>query len=200
VATITKTLDQTVLSHQSLATGADVIGTLDVSTGLSASFWFWMGRTSGTAFTPVGVQFRIEASPASSGDTEWSVLGGMSFETALGSSVANTTVSGTEAAGQTVITLTSATNFVAGDLIYFQNSTIGNSEWHRILSVSGSDITLEEAIVNAQTGASVYDQAEYFNTGVIDCSSLRRLRVVCVNRTGQTVHVKSKAIIAASIG
>jgi hypothetical protein len=198
MATITKTRNTTVLALQNLANNADVIGVLDVSTGLSASFFIRMGRASGTAFTTNGARFRIEASAADSGDVDWAPI--TTLESALGATVGNTTVSGTEAAGQTVITLTSATNFIAGDFIYFKNSTIGNSEWHRILSVSGSDITLEEAITNAQTGSSVYDQSEAWVVPSIDCSALRRLRVVAVNNTGVAFDFQVKAITGDSIG
>jgi hypothetical protein len=72
-------------------------------------------------------------------------------------------VSGTVAAGATAITVASTTNLAAGDLIFIDNGTIGNSEWARIKSISlNTSVTVEDALVNAATGCTIYDSAEIY--------------------------------------
>jgi hypothetical protein len=135
-----------------------------------------MGRGTSSAFT-VGPKVRIEGSAVAGTPTadQWVVL--TVFQMALGASIGSQAVSGTEAAGQTVVTLAAGTNFAASDYVFFHNTTIGNSEWSRVVSVSGADLTLEEAIVNAQTSSTARDQAEQYHC-VVDLTGINRLRAV----------------------
>jgi len=100
----------------------------------------------------------------------------------LGSSVADQAVNGTVAAGATVITIADTTGFVAGDVIFIEHTTPANSEWARIKSISaGVSVTIEEALINAQTGATVFDQAEIYAPVSVDLKGLAgagRVRVV----------------------
>lgn len=149
-----------------------------------------VGRATGTAFT-AAPKIRIEGTYDSTSPTkeQWVTL--WEVPVALGASIASQTVSGTEAAGQTTITLAAGTNFAAGDYVFFHNTTIGNSEWARVESVSGADIVVSEAIVNAQTGATVRDQAELYRA-VLNVASLQGVRLV-VDNAGS-----GQAIIAAA--
>jgi hypothetical protein len=105
----------------------------------------------------------------------------------------------TEAAGQTVVSLAAGTNFAAGDYVFFHNTTIGNSEWSRVKSVSGADLTLEEGIVNAQTGATCRDQAEQFDA-LIDLTAIQRIRCVAdAAGNGQAVIWQAEAGFVAGI-
>lgn len=80
--------------------------------------------------------------------------------------------------GTKVITVASTTNLTAGDIIYIDNGTIANSEWGRIKSISGNvSVTIEDNLVNAQTGATIYDSAEIYSPVAIPEGSLR-VRVV----------------------
>lgn len=140
------------------------------------------GRRAATPLT-ASIKFRIEISPESSGNTWWTVK---TFETQLGSSVADQIVNGTVAAGATVITLADTTGFVRGDVIFIENTTPADSEWARIKSINGGvSVTIEEALTNAQTGSTVFDQAELYDAFAVSLKSLApasethgRIRVV----------------------
>lgn len=153
----------------------DVGAAVNVATYYAADVRIRMGRGTGSAFTTAPI-FRLEGSPVVSPTADqWTVLA--QFQAAVGATLASQAVSGTEAAGQTVITLAAGTNFAAGDYIFFHNGTLGNSEWSRVIGVSGADITVEEAIVNAQTGATARDQAEQYHC-LVDLTSIQQLRLV----------------------
>jgi hypothetical protein len=97
-------------------------------------------------------------------------------------------VSGTEAAGETVIGVASTTNLAVGQNIFFKNTTLANSEFARIIAlVANVSITVMDAIKNAQTGSTIYNQAEFFNAQ-LDLASMSRIRVVYdCSGTGRSV-------------
>jgi len=198
MATITKTQGTSLLSLQSLASNSVALGSAaDVSTKLAATVFIHFGRRAATALTE-GLEFRIEASAKSSGDGFWWPLA--VFKTAL-AAASDEAVSGTVSAGTNVITVASTTGLVAGDLIYIDNGTIGNSEWGRIKSiVTNTSVTIEDNLLNAQTGATIYDQAEFF-VAQLDLTAIGRIRVVADGRnTGQAVAVEAFMITGDSIG
>jgi hypothetical protein len=82
-------------------------------------------------------------------------------------------------AGDTTFTITSATGIAAGDMLYFRETgTPANSEWSRVSGVSGTTITLEEAVTRNHTnGINVADSGESFAWD-LDCSAITRLRLV----------------------
>lgn len=181
----------TLYAIASTASGAVDHGTpLDVSGYYGGQVRLRMGRGTSTAFT-VGPIFRLEGTADASSPTadQWTVL--CQFQAAVGASIGSQAVSGTEAAGQTVVTLAAGTNFAARDYVFFHNATIGNSEWCRVESVSSADLTLEEGLVNAQTGATCRDQAEQY-TALLDLTGINLLRLV-VDGAGS-----GQAVIAAA--
>ena len=162
---------------------------VDVSTYYHATGRVLMGRGTGTAFT-TGPTIIIQGSAVTSGSVaanDWINLA--EHQMAVGASIGSQAVSGTEAAGQTTITLAAGTNFAAGDYVFIHNSTIGNSEWRYVQSVSGADIVVNEAIVNAATGGTVRDQAETFpfDLNLVGINALRL--VVNGAGSGQAVVV-----------
>lgn len=198
MAVPTKTIQTAPISLQSVASGAVVVSSvIDVSTIFAACFFVHFGRRATTALT-VPTNFRIEGSAKSSGDGHWFPLAIVSSEIAAAESEA---VSGTEAAGSTVIEVASTTNLTVGDIVYFDNGTIANSEWGRIKAVStNTSITLEEGIVNAQTGATIFDQGQII-TIPVDLSLVKRVRVVVDNAgTGQAIAAEVEMITLDSIG
>jgi hypothetical protein len=182
---LTKSGEQTLFALASVTSNTVSVGSaFDCSTYYDAQVTARMGRGTATGFTTAPI-CRIEGSFKTGTPTadEWTVLA--QFQPALGASIGSQAVSGTEAAGQTVVTLAAGTNFAGGDYVFFHNSTIGNSEWCRVVSVATADLTLEEGLVNAQTGATCRDQAEQF-TALLDLTGINRLRVVIDGRaTGQ---------------
>jgi hypothetical protein len=198
MATFSKTQGTTLLSLQSVASNTVVISSAaDVTTKMSGTVGIHFGRRSASALNS-GVEFRIEASVKSSGDGYWFPLA--VFRTAL-AAVSSEAVSGTVNAGTNVITVADTTGLTERDIIYIDNSTIANSEWGRIKDISaGTSVTIEDNLVNAQTGSTMYDGAELF-TAQLDLSSVGRLRlVVDACDTGQAVAVEALMVTADSIG
>jgi len=197
MAIINKTQGTTLLSLQSVASNTVVISsTQDVSTKLAATIFIHFGRRTASALT-TGMEFRIEGSAKSSGDGYWFPLARVRTLTAAAESEA---VSGVVSSGTNVITVASTTNLAAGDIIFIDNGTIGNSEWGRIKSVVlNTSVTIEDNLVNAQTGATIYDQAEMWAIQV-DLSAIGRLRLVADGSgTGQAVAVEALMVTADSI-
>lgn len=170
-----KTQGTSVLSLQSVAASSVAISSaIDVSGKLAATLFIHFGRRSATA-AGAGVNFRIEASSKSSGDGHWYPLAELT--TAFAACEAEA-VSGTVGSGTNVITVASTTNLTAADLVYIDNGTIANSEWGRIKSiVANTSVTIEDNLVNAQTGATLYDAAEMYAL-TLDLSAVGRLRLV----------------------
>lgn len=199
MATYSKTQGTSVLSLQSVASGAVLISSAqDVSTKIAASLFIHFGRRATTALT-VGCSIRIEASSKSSGDGHWYPLFVYVTDIATAETEAAT---GTNNAGQNVITVASTSNLAAGDIVYIDNSTIGNSEWHRIKSiVTNTSVTFEDNLANAQNSgaATLYDQGQIFRVVDINCRAIGRLRVVVDNTgTGQAIAVEVHMVTADS--
>jgi len=175
MATFTKSVQTALLAIQSVAASSVVISAaFDMSTKLGGMVFARFGRRAAAA-AGVGANIRIEASHATSGDNSWYPLA--IFTTSF-SAVEGEAVTGTVAAGQKVITVASTTNLTAGDIIFIDNGTIANSEWHRIKSIVGNtSVTVEDDLVNAQTGATLYDAAEIFAPVSIP-EAVMRIRVV----------------------
>ena len=93
-----------------------------------------------------------------------------------------------EAAGQTVIEC-GATVPAIGDILFFKNSTIANSEWANVVArvtTGGSEtVTLESGLTNVQAAGTYYTQGEHFVL-TIDVEAVTRLRVVANNQKGST--------------
>jgi len=172
------------LALQEVAAGGVVMGTPKgiMHHASAAEFWIRFGRRAATALT-ASINFRVEMSPDISGNT-WETV--KTFSTQLGASVADQIVNGTVAAGATVITLADTTGFVAGDDIFIEHTTPANSEWAKIKSISANvSVTIEEALINTQTGSTVFDQAERYDVFRVNLHALRpasgsygRIRVV----------------------
>ncbi len=185
---LTKTDETTVYAIALTASNSVSISNpiIDVADKYAGHFRVRLGRGTGSAFTTPPI-VRIEGSAETGTPTanQWAVLA--QFQMSVGASLGSQAVSGTEAAGQTVVSLAAGTNFAAGDYVFFHNTTIGNSEWARVIAVSGADITLEEGLVNAQTGATVRDQAEQYQA-YLDLLGINKIRVVVDgNSSGQAV-------------
>lgn len=159
------------LALQSVAASSVAVGAaVDVSTKLGGLIYVRFGRRSATA-AGAGANIRLEASYAASGDNTWFPFA--QFTTAFAACEAEA-VSGTVSAGTNVITVASTTNLTAGDLIYIDNGTIANSEWGRVKSiVANTSVTIEDNLVNAQTGATLYDSAEIYAPVAIPEGAIR---------------------------
>src|SRR3990167_6629810 len=176
MATYTKTVQTALLAIQSLAASSVVISSaFDVSGKLGGLIQVRFGRRAATA-AGAGANIRLESSSAASGDNTWFPFA--TFTTAF-AAVADEAVSGTVSAGTNVITVASTTGLAAGDIIFIDNTTIANSEWGRIKSiVANTSVTIEDNLVNAQTGSTIYDSAEIYASVSIPEGAVRIRAVV----------------------
>jgi hypothetical protein len=188
---LAKVTETVLYAIASTASNAVSVGSaVDVSAYYGASIRIRMGRATSSAFT-VAPEIRVEANFKATADANsWVSI--YSFSPSLGTSIASQAVSGTEAAGQTVVTLAAGTNFAANDYVFFHNTTLANSEWKRVVSVASADLTLQDALVNAQTGSTVRDQAEEYFLN-LDLTSIQDLRLVVngATGTGQAVIIEA---------
>lgn len=171
-ATPTKTVQTALLSTQSVAASSVAVSSaFDMSGKIGGGIVLArMGRRSATS-AGAGANIRIEISSATSGDNTWFPI---AIFTSAFAACESEAVSGTVSSGTNVITVASTTNLTAGDIIFIDNSTIGNSEWGRIKSiVSNTSVTIEDNLVNAQTSSTIYDSAEIYPPVVIPESAVR---------------------------
>jgi hypothetical protein len=197
MSTWNKTAGTSVLTLQSIASNTVVISSaVDVSTKFAAFLGIHFGRRTTSALT-AGARFRVEGSMKSSGDGFWFSLA--EFLTAIAAAESEA-VSGTVSAGTNVITVASTTNLTVGDLVYLDNSTIGNSEWGRVKAVSANvSITIEDNLLNAQTGSTIFDNGEFFSVS-LDLSAVTRLRLVAdFSGTGQACSAEAFLVTGDSI-
>lgn len=177
---------------------SSVLNELDTTNILSVSITIHMGRVVATALS-AGVNFRVEMSSATSGDGYWFPV--TTFTSTIGAATSTTASVATSLAGQNVITVAAAGSFAVGDIIYIQNATESNSEFARVTVVTGGvngTLTLEDNLrFNQQVGAVVTNKADMFY-GLIDTSSVERLRVVSDGSgAGQNFDCEVKAVVGA---
>jgi len=198
MATFTKTVQSDLISLQSVAANTVVVGSaVDVSGKLGGLIHARFGRRSATSGT-AGVNIRLESSMATSGDNSWFPFA--QFTTAFAACEAEA-VSGTVNAGTNVIAVASTTNLTAADIVFIDNSTIGNSEWGRVKSIStNASITIEDNLVNAQTGSTIYDAAEIFPPVAIPAGAVRVRAVIDGANFTQAFAVQVGLITIDSIG
>lgn len=176
MASFTKTIQTELIAITNVAAAAQSISSeLSCATNLAAMIFI---DVAPEATNTPGTEFRIEVSQKASGNDTWVPVTRFLSTTATCNSSA---VDGTEAAGQTVIEEATTTGLALGQIIFFKNSTIGNSEWGKLVAFTAStSFTLQDGITNAQTGSTWYNMGERF-VAQVDLSCIKRLRVVCNN-------------------
>src|SRR3990172_2152718 len=163
--------------------------TTDISTAYDIILHIDMALSSATAQTN-GAKVEVQISSATSGDEDWSTFASFIGPTGTANSEA---VSGTEAAGSTVIECASTLGLYDDDetrFIFFLNGTVANSELGLLVShVANTSVTVQDGITNAQTSSTMYDIAKRY---VVQLPfSANRVRVIYDNTrdaTGSTVH------------
>ena len=198
MATITKTQGTEVLAHTAITHPASVLGSAqDVSTKLAATIICYHASVEATANTNPG-SFYIQVSAESSGDETWATVAQFTATVVTANPEA---VTGTENAGATVIECASTTGYTAQLPIYIKNGTLANSEWAFVQSiVANTSVTVQDGITNAQTGATLYNNADIF-VAQLDLTAVGRVRVVFHHQgaTGANVDVRAMMVTGDSI-
>ena len=173
---------------------------LDVAALFSAQLFVDFAPTSVSAIT-VAPELSIQSTPFPTGNAGWRpIITPFIFGTVAGNSSA---VDGTEAAGSTLIEEATTTGLANGQLVFFKNATLQNSEWSWVQSVSaGVSFTLIDGITNAQTGSTWFNLGQYFRP-IVDLSVVKRLRAVVNNNrdaTARTCALRVGMIQLVSVG
>jgi len=186
MATYQKTGNQTLITLTRAAANSVIVGTaVDVSTKIGGVINVRFGRRSATAWT-AGVNIRLESSNRASGN-HWHPFA--VFTTAY--AACQSQVLGTCAANQNVLAMASTTGITAGDVLFIDNATAASCEWGRVQSiVPNTSATLEDALMNAQTGNTIYDSAEIYAPVAIPEGALRVRAVVDGSLFGQAFAVE----------
>jgi hypothetical protein len=149
---------------QQLAANAVYVGAAqDVSAHMGGLLIIQFGRGVVTALGTAPT-FNVEIAPAASPtvETGWGLLAPFMPDQALCISLPPTS---TSAAGQKEITMTTTTGFTVGQSVFVLNTTLADSEFHKIAVVHAANhITTFENLANEQTAAAclVQTKAERF--------------------------------------
>lgn len=182
---LTKTTSQPDAITATSAQGEVVVGAeMDIAAAYFATLNIFQAITQITQAT-VGFVALLQVSADATG-AGWVNLYTMGGEIGTASDEA---VNGTCASGQAVVPLVATAGFVAGDLVFIKNSTLADSEWGYVKSISANtSITLADNLANAQTGSTVYDLAS-FRTLEIPALGYKRARVIYTAPIGPTSSV-----------
>lgn len=203
MATISKTQGTSLISLQTLATAAVIVGSAqDVSTKLAATVFIHVGRTATTALTN-GVKIRVEASAKSSLNGFWFPLA--EFITAVTASTTTATLTTGTTAGDTTLPMTATAGIVIGDLVYIREAGgETNSEFGRVKTVNtNTSVVIEEGTLynHTVTTSLVWSKAEFFAVQ-LDLTAIGRIRVVAdaaYAASGQTTVVEAFMVTGDSI-
>lgn len=186
---ITKTIQTELKAITQVAADAQSVSSvLDLSGQIKqVALFIDHAKDNASAAVGQGAEYVIQVSEKASGNDVWRALA--SFTAAITAPTAMR-MDAEEAVGQTVIECGSTVPAV-GDILFFKNNTLANSEWANVIArvtTGGSEeVTLESPLTNAQgsPGFIVFTQGEHFVI-TIDVKSITRMRVVCNNTKGTT--------------
>lgn len=152
--------------------------TTDVSGAYDVVLHIDIALTQAIAHT--GTKIEVQISSNTSGDEDWSTLTSFIGPTGTPNSEA---VTGTEAAGSTVIECASTVGLYDDDetrFIFFENGTVANSELGLLVShVANTSVTVQDGITNAQTSSTMWDIAQRYVVQIP--FSANRVRIIYDN-------------------
>jgi len=188
---ITKAIETELLAITAIAADAQQKSSeLALTNMKKASIFIDHGRTATTAFVGAGTEYRVEASQKATGNDAWRTIASVVCGIATAVEI---TADANEAAAQTLIEI-GANEPALGDILFWENATLANSEWIKVVAVvADTSFTCQDGLTNAQTAAKlIYNKAEQFVLN-LDVEPFTRMRVIVNNNNGSTnVAIKSR--------
>ena len=179
-----------VAALQELAANSVYTGTpIDMGAKLGGLLIIQFGRAVTTALT-AGVQFRVEASGAASGNMAWHPIG--QFQSAIATAI-RLAVTTTSNSGQKELTLSTTTGYALRDRIFVENVTLLNSEFHRVVLVhAATHLTVEDNLANTQADTTSFVATAAESYGCPIEMGVARIRLV-VDNSPNGVAIRFKA-------
>ena len=186
-----KTRGLALLSPTTVANNGRAVGSVvDVAGVHALGLTMWLARANGSAHAAPWAQLVVEGCPSDSDNSLFAPI--LRLLMPAGASIAATTNSSGITAGATSFPVASATNIAAGALLYVGDPTAAQWEIVRVQSVATLTITIDGAFqFNHATGQVVTSQAEIVTIPAIDITGLARVRVACLNQSGQSVYAEA---------
>jgi hypothetical protein len=182
-AGLIKTIQTELLPITAVAANAQQISSEFALTKTSkATIFIDHARDVATAFVGAGTEYRVEVSEQASGNSTWRTAFSVVCDITAASSIV---MDAEEAIGQTLIEI-GATTPAVGDIVFFKNATLANSEWAKVVAINaGVTFTIQDGLTYTQPAITLFNKAEQFVLA-IDTTSFTRLRVVVNNNNGTT--------------
>ncbi len=172
------------VTHPGSVLGPDITKTLGA---IAAYIWLYHGIIEDSDNDNPGffsIQTKAEAAGADEG---WTEVARFTAKTIKAASFVPTTINATEAAGQTTLTTISgegAAGLTDGEMVYIEDGTVVDGEWHWIEDKAPSATTVElmEALVNGKVATDeIWPDAEGWQY-VLDLTGVVEWRVVISHR------------------
>lgn len=199
MATITpnKTDSVEVLAHQAATHPITIKGSaIDCRTKRAAVVFLYHGYVEATADTNPGV-FKVQVRPDPGDGTvneHWITVAEFAVK---GTTPDTEAMTATEPIGETVLAVASTSGFVAGDLLYVQDTgTLADSEWGECQEVvSNTSIDLVDGLTAAKDSSDVIWNDSSRFVCALDLNGIESFRVVWSHEggTGANGHVKAIA-------
>lgn len=199
LAPVVKTIQTELLAITAvLANAQQKSSELDVSSIDRASLFIDHARDIATAFVGAGTEYVVEVSEKATGNDTWRTL----YSVVCGIAAASSIVTDAEEAAAQTLIETGATIPAVGDIVFFKNAAIGNSEWAKVVAIvsNGADstFTIQDGLTNTQAAGTYFNKAELFVL-TFDLKSVKRLRVIVNNNNGTTnQNIVSRVAIITS--
>ena len=194
MAALTKTLAVVLLTPSSISNNSRAVGSaVDVSGVHSLGLTMWLARASTTAHASPWARLVVEGCPSATDDSMFSPIATLLMP--AGASIAGTSLSSAVSAGATTLTVASATNIAVGALLWVGAVSGANWEIARVQSISGTTLTIDGAFqFSHESGQGVASQSEIVTIPSLDITGLARVRVACLNQSGQSVYARALGV------
>jgi hypothetical protein len=205
MASLLQTAGTVVIAHQAVTHPNSVFSAaINVATKLAGILSMFHASVEAAANTNPG-SFIVQYSAAEAGDEDWVEYARFTAQVSTADTEAMTA---TEPAGETELVVASTTGFVAGDILYIQDTgTLADSEWADCDKIvpTGPPIAvwLARGLTNQKDSSDViWNDAERFICAIDFSVGIKRIAVIFRHEgaAGADVHIKVHLNTGDSIG